>query len=145
MTNQGVYKYPDGDEYKGEWLEGKRHGVGQLILADKSVYIGNFDQGLCSGMGVMVFPDGTKYEGEFQQGRFDGVGVFTRSDGMMFEGQFKQGKVSGLGLLTFADGTNGLPRNEGVFEGTRLVERRKASDYVTRARQVAQQAETIQL
>ncbi len=64
---------------------------------------------------------------------------------MMFEGEFKQGKVSGLGLLTFTDGTNGLPRNEGVFEGTRLVERRKTTDVVTRARQVGQRARAIQL
>ena len=49
------------------------------------------------------------------------------------------------GLLTFADGTNGLPRNEGFFEGTKLVERRKTTDVVTRARQVGQRAHAVQL
>ncbi|XP_063964083.1 MORN repeat-containing protein 4-like [Lytechinus pictus] len=144
-SSQGVYKYPDGEEYKGEWLEGKRHGVGELYLSDGSKYSGQFDSGLCSGHGTLLFADGSRYEGQFQQGRFDGLGVFTRPDGMLFEGEFKQGKVNGLGLLTFADGTHGLPRNEGLFDGTRLVERQRARDIVTKAKQAAQTAKNIQV
>ena len=27
MAAQGVHKYPDGEEYKGEWMEGIEHNV----------------------------------------------------------------------------------------------------------------------
>ncbi len=49
------------------------------------------------------------------------------------------------GLLTFADGTSGLPRNEGRFEGSRLLERKKASEAVRLAKQAAQQARSVHL
>lgn len=51
----------------------------------------------------------------------------------------------GSGLLTFADGTHGLPRNEGLFDGTRLVERQRAKEIVTKAKQAAQTAKNVQV
>ncbi|XP_033102971.1 MORN repeat-containing protein 4-like [Anneissia japonica] len=142
-SKQGTYTYPEGDEYRGEWLEGKRHGVGHLRLRDGSTYTGHFEHGLSSGTGVMVFSDGSRYEGEFVQGKFHGMGVFTRSDGMVFEGEFVQGCVQGGGLLTFADGTNGMPRNEGIWEGNRMAERQKCNQVVAKARQNAAAARAI--
>lgn len=44
------------------------------------------------------------------------------------------------GLLTFADGTHGLPRNEGFFEGSKLVRREKCPSAVHRAIQAAERA-----
>ena len=49
------------------------------------------------------------------------------------------------GQLIFADGTSGLPRNEGRFEGARLIERKKATEAVRQAKQVAQQARSVHL
>jgi hypothetical protein len=138
---QASYKYPDGSEYKGEWnSEGQRNGFGILILNDGTKYIGEFENGLCHGLGVMTFADGSKYEGEFINGKFNGLGIFTRCDRMKYEGEFKDGKVLGRGLLTFTDGTHGLPRNEGVFEGNKLVHREKCSDIINKATQIAMKA-----
>ena len=58
-------------------------------------------------------------------GKFNGLGIYTRADGMKFEGEFRDGQVMGLGLLTYADGTNGLPRQEGEWDGSRLARRSK--------------------
>ena len=44
------------------------------------------------------------------------------------------------GLLTFADGTHGLPRNEGYFEGSALVERKKCTTIILKAQQAAERA-----
>jgi hypothetical protein len=137
----GSYRYPDGSEYKGEWNnEGQRHGFGVLSLSDGTKYTGEFENGLCHGLGVMTFADGSKYEGEFYQGKYNNLGVFTRCDRMKFEGEFKDGKVNGRGLLTFTDGTHGLPRNEGYFEGNKLVKREKCDDLVAKANQMAKRA-----
>ncbi|XP_077862681.1 MORN repeat-containing protein 4 homolog [Saccoglossus kowalevskii] len=56
---------------------------------------------------------------------------------MKFEGEYRDGKVNGNGLLTFADGTHGLPRNEGLFQGTRFIERKKCPEIVQRAQRAA--------
>lgn len=56
------------------------------------------------------------------------------------EGQFEAGQVKGLGLLTFADGTCGRPRQEGQWDGTRLIRRAKADDQVRQAQDAAVKA-----
>uniref|UniRef100_A0A8C3KR44 MORN repeat-containing protein 4 n=1 Tax=Calidris pygmaea TaxID=425635 RepID=A0A8C3KR44_9CHAR len=94
---KGSFTYSNGEEYRGEWKEGRRHGVGQLTFADGTAYVGHFENGLFHGCGVLTFSDGSRYEGEFVQGKFNGVGVFTRCDNMTFEGEFKGGRVYGFG------------------------------------------------
>ena len=44
------------------------------------------------------------------------------------------------GLLTFADGTHGLPRNEGYFDGNKLVKRDKCPNVIYKAEQAAEKA-----
>lgn len=130
---KGSFTYSSGEEYHGEWKEGRRQGIGQLRFADGSSYVGQFENGLFSGRGTLAFSDGSRYEGEFVQGKFQGVGVFTRCDGMKFEGEFKNGRVEGYGLLMFPDGSHGHPRNEGIFENNRLSKREKCQAVIQRA------------
>ena len=33
---EGMYKYPNGDVYVGEWRRGKKHGYGELVKKDGS-------------------------------------------------------------------------------------------------------------
>jgi len=72
--------------------------------------------------------------GEFSEGLFHGFGVYARSDGMIYEGGFKQGQTFGPGLITFPNGFNGEPKQEGFFEGTRLVRREPVPEYIKRAK-----------
>ncbi|XP_056386849.1 MORN repeat-containing protein 4 isoform X1 [Hyla sarda] len=140
---KGSFTYSTGEEYHGEWREGKdrdghqpdgrRHGVGQLLFADRAMYVGQFENGLFSGFGVLTFPDGSRYEGEFLQGKFQGAGVFTRYDKIKYEGEFKGGRVEGYGLLTFSDGSHGMQRSEGLFENNKLVKREKCQAAIQRA------------
>ena len=58
---KGVYRYPDGSEYTGDWQEGQRHGYGVMNFPDGSKYFGIFDNGLCQGNGIMVFNDNSRY------------------------------------------------------------------------------------
>eukprot|EP00039_Didymoeca_costata_P018473 m.333600 g.333600 ORF g.333600 m.333600 type:complete len:150 (+) comp17181_c0_seq1:86-535(+) len=137
-------QYDDGDQYAGDWNnEGKREGFGVLTFADGSRYSGNFVGGLCQGHGVLTFTDNSKYEGEFQSGKFHGFGIYHRGDGMKFEGQFRDGHVHGSGLLTFSDGTCGQPRQEGEWDGGRLVRRGKAHAAVTSAGDAAVKARSV--
>eukprot|EP00071_Canis_lupus_P033795 XP_022267352.1 MORN repeat-containing protein 4 isoform X1 [Canis lupus familiaris] len=140
---KGSFTYSSGEEYRGEWKEGRRHGFGQLMFADGGTYLGHFENGLFNGFGVLTFSDGSRYEGEFAQGKFNGVGVFIRHDNMTFEGEFKNGRVDGFGLLTFPDGSHGIPRNEGLFENNKLLRREKCSAVVQRAQSASKSARNL--
>ncbi|KAF7473775.1 Hypothetical predicted protein [Marmota monax] len=131
---KGSFTYSSGEEYRGKWKEGRRHGFGQLLFADGGTYLGHFENGFFNGFGVLTFSDGSRYEGEFAQGKFNGVGVFIRHDNMTFEGEFKNGRVDGFGLLTFPDGSHGIPGNKGLFKNNKLLWWEKCSTVVQRAR-----------
>ncbi|KAG6923142.1 MORN repeat containing 4, partial [Chelydra serpentina] len=109
---KGSFTYSSGEEYCGEWKEGRRHGVGQLTFADGGTYLGHFENGLFHGGGVLTFSDGSRYEGEFVQGKFNGVGVFTRYDSMTFEGEFKSGRVDGFGESQAAPASSRSPSQQ---------------------------------
>ncbi|XP_027764182.1 MORN repeat-containing protein 4 isoform X1 [Empidonax traillii] len=140
---KGSFTYSSGEEYRGEWKEGRRHGIGQLTFSDGTAYVGHFENGLFHGCGVLTFSDGSRYEGEFVQGKFNGVGVFTRCDNMTFEGEFKGGRVYGFGLLTFPDGSHGVPRNEGFFENNKLLRREKCTAIIQRAQGASKSAHNL--
>lgn len=66
-----------GDIYDGEWNnEGRKYGVGYLMLVDGIRYVGQFQNGFCYGYGVLRFLDGFVFEGEFENGKYSGFGVF---------------------------------------------------------------------
>ena len=140
------YVYPEGDTYDGHWnKEGKKHGLGVLTFTDGTKYEGKFSEGYFDGCGVLTFADGSKYEGEFSKGKYNGYGIYTRLDGMVFEGKFQEGKVHGPGLITFPDGAHGRPRNEGYFEGTKLIRREKVTEAIEKTRKIADKARRTKL
>eukprot|EP00794_Sanderia_malayensis_P011013 gene11013-12177_t len=140
------YTYPEGDVYDGFWnKEGKKHGLGVLNLTDGSKYVGKFLDGLFDGLGVLTFADGTTFQGEFSRGKYNGYGVYMRCDKMQFEGKFSEGKVNGPGLITFPDQSHGRPRNEGIFEGTKLLKREKVPEAIEKAQIAADRARKLKL
>lgn len=48
------YDYRNGDEYEGEWVEGYRHGHGELNCVDGSVYEGQWRADMFNGQGEEV-------------------------------------------------------------------------------------------
>ena len=64
---------------------------------------------------------------------------------MMFEGCFKDGRPHGPGRITFSDGSHGNPKQEGYFEGTRLVQRDYVNDALKKARLCAKRAKNTSL
>lgn len=57
------------DEYRGEFVEGKRHGKGSLYLANGDSYIGQFKDGQMYGRGEYSYVDGQSVHGYFINGR----------------------------------------------------------------------------
>jgi hypothetical protein len=63
---QGTYTYAfipiDGDEYVGEWKDGKRHGQGAYTFANEDKYVGEWKDSLAHGQGTFTYADGSETE-----------------------------------------------------------------------------------
>ncbi|EKX39275.1 hypothetical protein GUITHDRAFT_51599, partial [Guillardia theta CCMP2712] len=112
----GVQNYLNGDEYFGEWKNNLRHGVGTIILAEKSErgegqdrqrrhnarYKGEWREGEMHGFaGTMVYHNGCEYVGEFERSRRSGFGCLTSVNGVRYEGEWRNDLKHGAGLLLF--------------------------------------------
>ena len=79
------------------------------------VYYGNFVDGKRNGVGQCLYPDGSKYIGEFANNLPDGYGtwIFYSPTEGVFSGHFKGGLMDGLchwsgsGSVSFSDYKNG--------------------------------------
>jgi hypothetical protein len=116
-------------QYKGEFLNGKRHGFGVMNVlhpdfkGDK--YVGEFKDGTFHG-GTYYFLannefKGDKYVGEYKDGKKNGQGTSTFANGNKYVGEYKDSKRNGQGTFTFANGDkhvgeykDGKPNGQGI-------------------------------
>lgn len=73
----GECEYDDGNTYYGDWINGKRHGLGKLTEPDGCTYYGWWENDLRHGIGEANFVDGTTYDGYWKQDKRHGVGKMT--------------------------------------------------------------------
>ena len=85
--------------YKGEFLENRMHGVGELLGKDMRI-LGNFKYDLPSGVcSVSESAGNVLTEGIFLQGLSNGYCIMkTPNKGYLFEGMFSNGKREGAGI-----------------------------------------------
>lgn len=85
--------------YKGEFLDGKKHGKGKVEWKDGTWYEGEFMQGKIEGTGKYHWLD-SEYTGEWKAGKMHGQGVYTWNDGRKYEGSLICGQREGFGVFT---------------------------------------------
>lgn len=129
MHGHGVYLWPDGAMYEGDYREHKKHGYGVQTWASGGRYEGEYVDGQLTGKGKMSWADGRRYEGEWLDGKCTGRGITTFANGSRYEGIYHEDKMHGYGVYTFADGRryegeyrNNMKNGYGVYtwsEGTR--------------------------
>ncbi len=98
----GVGTYTDantGCVYDGEWRLDLRHGTGGLHNASgKLLYHGSWVRDKFHGTGKQFNPvHKWAYEGEFANGKFQGMGKWTASSGETYTGGFVRGQREGHG------------------------------------------------
>jgi hypothetical protein len=74
--------------------------VGVFAFPNGETYMGEYKAGLMHGKGVYFFENGDKYEGEFYDDMFQGIGRFTWDDGRRYTGGYNKGIVHGRGRLS---------------------------------------------
>eukprot|EP00752_Nemacystus_decipiens_P008471 g7569.t1 len=65
---RGVFTYPDGKTYSGQWLNGLRHGEGTRNYPDGSTYTGSWAYDKRHGQGEYTWMDGRVWSGEWREG-----------------------------------------------------------------------------
>jgi len=107
----GAYSYFPGThasykQYKGQWVEDKKHGYGVLFFRSGGVYVGQWEKNRKHGLGVMLEPRGKHdassmpsyhYEGQWFEDEPHGLAVEETEDSLYF-GSIYQGSRCGRGL-----------------------------------------------
>jgi len=101
---KGVITYPNGEQYVGDFKDGKRDGQGTYIYSSGSKYVGEWKDGKRGGQGTANYPDGSKYVGEWKDDKRNGQGTLTFPSGEKYVGEWKNNKANGQGTLTFPSG-----------------------------------------
>jgi hypothetical protein len=134
-NGKGIYIYPSGAIYIGEFKDGEIHGIGACHYSDGSKYQGEWVYRYPEGRGTRTFPDGTKWTGRWKKGQpIDENGNIVENllPGKEVEAQEGQGNIqtgcvsgdcqSGEGVFAYADGSkyegefrNGKPNGKGTF------------------------------
>eukprot|EP00759_Apiculatamorpha_spiralis_P002973 PhF_6_TR11326/c0_g1_i1/m.18291 len=94
---QGILRYVNGSQYKGEFKRGHCHGQGELRKPPKG------------GVGKIEV-----YTGQFRFGKPHGQGVLRKSNGHTFKGTFEGGVPHGSGILSTRHGTFNAVYDNGV-------------------------------
>jgi len=89
---QGIYIFPNGPKYVGEFRDGEYHGRGTFTYPNGNKYVGEFKDDEPHGQGTLTWADGRRYVGQLKNGKPHGQGTFGFSDGRKLVGEFKNGK-----------------------------------------------------
>lgn len=120
----GVFAYPDGSKYEGEFQNSKFEGNGTFYFANNDKYVGQFKENYPHGAGIRYHADGSEENGEWREGEFvgssliesgkvgciqgdcaEGKGTYIFKEGSAkYVGDFKNGQPHGFGICTYANG-----------------------------------------
>ncbi len=136
---QGVYAYPDGSKYEGNFSNGKFAGQGTFTFPNGDAYTGGFKENYPHGQGTRTYANGNAAEtGAWREGEFvgasliangktgclegdctDGTGTFVFKEGAArYTGAFKNGQPNGAGQCTYANGDHYAGEwIDGAFDG----------------------------
>ena len=120
---KGIYVYPSGSMYVGQFKGGEIHGIGVCYYADGSRYQGEWEHRYPHGEGTLTYSDGTSRTGAWNRGQpveSDGYsldsGISLITDGSNLQTGCLSGNCKeGEGIYAYADGS----RYEGQFRRQR--------------------------
>ena len=114
----GDIRYPNGQKYSGDFVNGQRSGKGTLSYPNGERYTGEFINDMPDGYGSYLYSDGSRYEGGYSNGQLNGQGTYINKNGEKFVGQYRDDVRSGEGTLYRRNGT---VLKSGYWENNTLV------------------------
>lgn len=100
----GVYIYPSGGRYEGEFLKANPNGKGKLLFPNGDLYVGQWVNSYRQGTGILYMHNGDEYEGGFYFSKFHGIGKYKYVKGDVYQGNWQLGYQHGFGIYKEAGG-----------------------------------------
>ena len=69
MNGKGIYKWPDGNEYDGRYVNGIREGIGKIKRSDGTIINCVFKNGKANGRATAQYNE-EKVTGIYKKGKF---------------------------------------------------------------------------
>ena len=101
ITGEGEYFFSNGSTYKGQVLNGLRHGRG-VYKSPGILFEGEWKNGLKHGKGN-IKQDGMDLNGEWEEGVLKGKCRIKWKTGNIFEGELFNNKIKGNGYMIWLD------------------------------------------
>jgi hypothetical protein len=102
---KGVLRWPNGNAYGGEWVDGAMCGDGQFFHAvEGDRYSGGFKDDKKHGEGKYTFANGNSYSGQFAFDKRHGTGRYSWMCGDEYDGEWVEGRMHGRGVTAYANG-----------------------------------------
>jgi hypothetical protein len=90
----GRFVWENGNEYDGNWKEGKQDGNGNFKFENDDTYKGHYSEGKKSGYGTYTWKSGNRYVGYFKEDKMSGHGKYHwAKDGGTYEGNFNEDQI----------------------------------------------------
>mmetsp|Transcript_26872 Transcript_26872/g.27097 ORF Transcript_26872/g.27097 Transcript_26872/m.27097 type:complete len:227 (+) Transcript_26872:212-892(+) len=107
-NGKGIYTYHNGDVYEGQYKDDIKHGFGIYKHASGAMFQGEYRNDERNGTGIFIYSNGDRYEGEYQDDLKHGRGIFTSAHGGVIDGDWHKGNVikQGFGFSYENDGPN---------------------------------------
>ena len=106
-----------GNEYVGEWKNGKRSGQGTYTYASGDKYVGEYQNNKRNGQGTYNWGEGPnkgdKFIGFWKDDWKNGQGTYTFANGAKDVGEYKNSKLNGYAIRYDSDG---IIYQEGIFK-----------------------------
>ena len=116
--------------YEGEWINGKREGLGILIKKDLAIFIGEFIEDKVNGFGKLIEENGDEYIGYWKNSQAYGLGIYNKKNIISYKGWWKKDKQNGFGIEKWPkleyygefingnkEGLGVLNIKDGIYEG----------------------------
>lgn len=92
-NGSGVFAYPDGSKYEGQFKNNKFDGSGTFYFANSDKYVGQFKENFPHGAGARYHPDGTVENGEWREGEFIGSSRLKAARWVVFRATVRTAKA----------------------------------------------------
>ena len=84
--------------YQGEFVNGKRNGLGQYFWEKDVFYSGEWKDNLMNGEGIYYFSKEAWYEGSFKNNKMEGFGILNVKNSKIYVGFYKNDFKDGFGI-----------------------------------------------
>ncbi len=92
INGQGVYAYPDGSKYEGQFKNRQMDGWGTWYYPNGDKHIGTFHKNYAHGKGTTYHRDHSKTVGEWENGEFIGNSLIEKGRDGCIEGNCQNGR-----------------------------------------------------